>query len=171
MTKKRIIYIVFQVWSFHAKNQIFTFSRYIFIFSNVQFLFCLNYNLNFCHFSTLPWSSKSGSGEPGPSNPVPSFSLHKTRSSPSIFAMTAKSSGFPVDYNNTELVAQLQQSNGNTETSRNSSGGSSSSYKPEESPSVLRRSLTMQYDCDWKKSSTMPHDYNRSGFFCEIIIS
>ena len=131
----------------------------------------MNYNLNFCHFSTLPWSSKSGSGEPGSSNPVPSFSLHKTRSSPSIFAMTAKSSGFPVDYNNTELVAQLQQSNGNTETSRNSSVGSSSSYRPEESPSVLRRSLTMQYDCDWKKSSTMPHDYNRSGFFCEIIIS
>ena len=29
------------------------------------------------------------------------------------------------------------------------------------SPSVFRRSLTLDYDCDWKKSSTMPHDYNR----------
>ena len=126
-------------------------------------------NSNSFDFSTLPWSNKSGTVEPsGSTNPVPSFSLHKTRSSPSIFAMTAKSSGFPVDYHNTDLVAsQLQHNtNGNTETSRSNSSVASSSYRPalEESPSVLRRSLTMQYDyCDWKKSSTMPHDYNRSG--------
>ena len=82
--------------------------------------------------------------------------------------VVSKSSGFPVDYHNTDLVAsQLQHNtNGNTETSRSNSSVASSSYRPalEESPSVLRRSLTMQYDyCDWKKSSTMPHDYNRSG--------
>ena len=29
------------------------------------------------------------------------------------------------------------------------------------SPSALRRSLTLNYDCDWNKASTMPHDYNK----------
>ena len=81
--------------------------------------------------------------------------------------MTAKSVGYPVDHFSTnESSSNIAQNNGH-EIAKN---GQSISVYPEESPSALRRSLTMNYERDWK-SSTMPHDYARSGFvYREIII-
>ena len=75
--------------------------------------------------------------------------------------MTAKSTGYPVDHFSTDINVVANHSNGNSEINKN--GNLGNLYHLEESPSVLRRSLTMNYEREWK-SSTMPHDYNRSEF-------
>ena len=130
------------------------------------------------HFSTtLPWSSTKDEAGGTPHSPV---NLHKTRSSPSIFAMSNKSS---VLYLNPELRQSrdnfqdeffvLDQNNISTPPSirqecqqqiiptknYSSKNNFSNSYV---SPASLRRSQTVNYDCDFKKSSTMPHHSQRS---------
>jgi hypothetical protein len=157
----------------------------------------LNFKDNLCPkiCSTLPWSSKivpynrpqqqaSGCGD---ERPTPSLSLQKTRSSPSIFAMSTKSglnpdffnNSIPVNHYNSSKPTAAHQTSVATKDSLNNLAEEITHYystipdkkttvnqqqqqkQKQESPSVLRRSLTMQYDCDWTKSSTMPHKLNR----------
>ena len=64
--------------------------------------------------TTLPWSISNSENKSGKENSsIPSFSLHKTRSSPSIFAMSAKSGLNP------DLIAESSESSIATNTSNN----------------------------------------------------
>ena len=206
-----------------------THTVYRFLGPHPLFLYSIGFTVTFHNFSTtLPWSSRE---EP--------INLHKTRSSPSIFAMSSKSS---VLYLNNELrgirdhsnegsnlslssrVLEEETENFNVETpnrtiyepnrtvyepnrtiyetnrtiyepnrteyepnrtiyepNRTEYEINKKEYEPDtrsrgrtpsgadtkifeevvQSPGALRRSQT--YDCDWKKSSTMPHKIKRFG--------
>ncbi len=140
--------------------------------------------------STLPWSSKVAPKQvnPAPDPPI-AMSLQKTRSSPSIFAMSAKSgfyigqpppahsalSACPVTNNShlsgqsveqlAEEISTYYSSNPQNRTLPTTETNRKPPTEPEVvSPSVLRKSLTMQQisPSDWVKSSTLPHQYYRS---------
>lgn len=114
--------------------------------------------------STLPWTGKSAAENTSSSNSasVPTFSLHKTRSSPSIFAMTAKSAGMALDLPIESCSTTISEINSDyQQIQSNHTSSVTQSDKQIMSPNSLRRSLTMDYDCDWTKSSTMPHDLSR----------
>ena len=97
--------------------------------------------------TTLPWSSTK-------EEPSSAINLHKTRSSPSIFAMSTKSS---VLYFNNEL----RESRDSIIEEKPVPPNRQVYPEPVEqgSPGELIRSQTLNYDCDWKKSSTMPHKH------------
>ena len=98
--------------------------------------------------TTLPWSSTK-------EEPPSTINLHKTRSSPSIFAMSNKSS---VLYFNNEL----RESRDSIIEERPAVLDRQVYPEPvvdQGSPGELKKSQTLNYACDWKKSSTMPHKH------------
>ena len=156
---------------------------------SLERLFVKNCDYNVLLLSTtLPWSNlQNGQGHSGQdsagSNVQPSFSLHKTRSSPSIFAMSAKSVNIALDFNNPSASSsEFYHSHDLFDAKESYLGNNNdeshypvahSNYPPDKhpeeenkppvlSPNSLRRSLTLEYDCDWNKSSTLPHDSTRS---------
>ena len=119
--------------------------------------------------TTLPWSSTKDEAGGTPHSPV---NLHKTRSSPSIFAMSNKSSVLYLnpelrqsrdDFQDEIVVENISTTSQECQIipkkNHSKNNNVNNSYM---SPASLRKSQTVNYDCDFKKSSTMPHNSQRS---------